>query len=117
MPYMPGGTLAEYIDKHGPLSVSEAQLSLEQVAAALDYAHEHGCVHCDVKPANILLDGMGHAMLSDFGIARLTQLDSSAEKHDLKHTPNTFMRTPAYISPEQALVQSLDGPSDIYSLF
>ena len=56
MPYMPGGTLADYVEKHGPLSLDEAQLYLEQLASALDYAHAHSCVHCDVKPANILLD-------------------------------------------------------------
>src|SRR5215831_10576217 len=55
MPYMAGGTLSEYIAKHGPLPLSEAKQYLEQISAALDYAHEHGRVHCDVKPANILL--------------------------------------------------------------
>ena len=65
MPYMQGGTLAEYMSKRGPLSLQEAQWYLDQLAAALDYAHEHGCVHCDVKPANILLDSAGYVMLSD----------------------------------------------------
>jgi serine/threonine protein kinase len=115
MPYMPGGTLADYIEKHGPLSLDEAQLYLEQLASALDYAHAHGCVHCDVKPANILLDGEGHVMLSDFGIARVTQ-PGSTNGHELKHAPETLMGTPDYISPEQALGQSLDGRSDVYSL-
>ena len=115
MPYMPGGTLAEYVEQHGPLSLDEAQLYLEQLASALDYAHAHGCVHCDVKPANILLDGVGHVMLSDFGIARVAQLDS-ANKHALRQTPETLMGTPDYISPEQALGQPLDGRSDVYSL-
>ncbi len=114
MPYMPGGTLAEYIEKNGPLSLDEAQLYLEQLASALDYAHAHGCVHCDVKPANILLDGEGHAMLSDFGIARLTQ--DSPNKHELRHNADTLLGTPGYISPEQALGQHLDGHSDVYSL-
>ncbi|MEO9059242.1 MAG: serine/threonine-protein kinase, partial [Ktedonobacteraceae bacterium] len=71
MPYMPGGTLREYIRSHGCLSLTEAQWFLEQMAAALDYAHEHGCVHCDVKPANILLDGAGNVQLSDFGIVHM----------------------------------------------
>ncbi len=115
MPYMPGGTLAEYIEKQGPLSLEEAQLYLEQLSSALDYAHAHHCVHCDVKPANILLDGQGHAMLSDFGIARVTHLDA-INNHSLRRSPETLMGTPEYISPEQALGQHLDGRSDVYSL-
>ena len=66
MPYMPGGTLSDYVAHDGPLSLSAAQQYLEQIASALDYAHTNGCVHCDVKPANILLDGEGQALLSRF---------------------------------------------------
>ncbi len=115
MPYMPGGTLSEYVRKHGPLSLSEAQRYLQQIASALDYAHEQGCVHCDVKPANILLDGAGNAMLADFGIARLTQPDAPAAEKSVK-SAEALMGTPDYISPEQALGQPLDGRSDVYSL-
>ena len=70
MPYMAGGTLSEYVREHGPLSLQEAQRYLEQIATALDYMHDQGCVHCDVKPANVLLDGSGNVALSDFGIVR-----------------------------------------------
>jgi serine/threonine protein kinase len=115
MPYMPGGTLSEYVQKHGPLSLTEAAHFLAQIASALDYAHEQGCVHCDVKPANILLDGAGNAMLSDFGIARLMQPDAATVQQSMK-SPETLMGTPDYISPEQALGLPLDGRSDIYSL-
>ena len=115
MPYMPGGTLGEYIEKNGPLSLEEAQYYFEQLAPALDYAHAHGFVHCDVKPANILLDEECHVLLSDFGIARLTQQDS-ANKQNLRQSGDALMGTPQYISPEQALAQHLDGRSDIYSL-
>ncbi len=112
MPYMPGGTLAEYCLRSGRLSLQEVQWYLEQLASALDYAHEHGCIHCDVKPANMLLDSEGHVLLSDFGIARLTQTDKTAESK----APEIVMGTPDYISPEQALGRPLDGRSDIYSL-
>lgn len=115
MPYMPGGTLAEYVSRCGPLSWLEVQWYLEQLASALDYAHRHGCVHCDVKPANILLDSEGHVLLSDFGIARLTRTEEGAEIVDASG-PGVVMGTPDYISPEQALGRSLDGRSDIYSL-
>lgn len=115
MPYMPGGTLAEYMARRGPLSLQEAQWYLEQLAAALDFAHMHGCVHCDVKPANILLDSDGHVILSDFGIARVAHSEVDAEHTDTKHS-NAVLGTPDYISPEQALGRPLDGRSDIYSL-
>src|SRR5689334_9973380 len=97
MPYMPGGTLAEYCLRSGRLSLQEVQWYLEQLAFALDYAHEHGCIHCDVKPANMLLDSEGHVLLSDFGIARLIQTDKAAESK----APEIVMGTPDYISPEQ----------------
>jgi len=118
MPYMPGGTLSEYIQRQGPLSLQEALSYLEQLAAALDYAHAHGCVHCDVKPANILMDGAGHVALSDFGIVRWLQTETgtdSGEKAGAKSN-ETLMGTPDYVSPEQALGEQLDGRSDIYSL-
>ncbi len=115
MPYMAGGTLAEYVGRHGPLSLSQAQYYLEQISSALDYAHEHRCVHCDVKPANILLDGAGHAMLSDFGIVRLMQPEDATVQQSMK-SAETLMGTPDYISPEQALGARLDGRSDVYSL-
>ncbi|MDQ2887222.1 MAG: serine/threonine protein kinase [Chloroflexota bacterium] len=113
MPYMPGGTLSQYVAKHGPISLAEAQWFLEQITSALDYAHTHGCIHCDVKPANILLDGDGRVMLSDFGIARLTTDD--AKQVPAKNS-EAMMGTPDYISPEQALGQAIDGRSDVYSL-
>jgi serine/threonine protein kinase len=131
MPYMPGGTLASMISEHGLLSLNAAQHYLEQVASALDYAHAHGFVHCDVKPANILLDGNNNAILSDFGIAHMIPIDEAGIYITLKRdagqagtptgqtalkTPGTLMGTPDYISPEQALGYALDGRTDIYSL-
>lgn len=113
MPYMQGGTLSEYIARNGALSLAEAQWYLEQLASALDYAHTHGCVHCDVKPANILLDRDGRAMLSDFGIAHVT---FSGDETQPKRKTEALMGTPDYISPEQALGNTIDGRSDVYSL-
>ncbi len=113
MPYMPGGTLSEYVSRNGALSLAEAQWHLEQLASALDYAHAHGCVHCDVKPANILLDSDGRVMLSDFGIAHI--LPSGDDTLPAKKT-DLLMGTPDYISPEQALGHTIDGRSDVYSL-
>jgi serine/threonine protein kinase len=115
MPYMSGGTLSEYATRRGPFSLQEALWYLDQIATALDYAHEHGFIHCDVKPANILLDSEGHAILSDFGIARMTSPVDYAGS-EIAKAPESLMGTPDYISPEQALGQSLDGRTDIYSL-
>lgn len=116
MPYMSGGTLAEYLSLHGPLSLLEALWYLEQIASALDYAHEHGCVHCDIKPANILLDSEGYALLSDFGIARVAHTAEDTLEQPVAKVREAVVGTPDYISPEQALGRPVDGRSDIYSL-
>ncbi len=118
MPYMPGGTLREYIKSHGRLSLAEAQWYLQQIADALDYAHAHGCVHCDVKPANILLDGAGNVQLSDFGIVHMmpAEADPAHPQQPAAKVPGMLLGTPDYISPEQAMGKPLDGRSDIYSL-
>jgi serine/threonine protein kinase len=115
MPFISGGTLSEYVSKYGTLSLSQAQQYLEQIASALDYAHENGRVHCDVKPANILLDGSDTVLLSDFGIVHLMQPEGQRAEPSIK-SPETLMGTPDYISPEQALGEDLDGRSDVYSL-
>jgi len=109
MEYVDGGTLGGKL-KQGVLSVPEAVDFVVQAAEGLDYAHGHGIVHRDVKPANMLLRRDGRLLLSDFGIAKIlagaTQLTS----------PGTFIGTPIYMSPEQATDQSVDRRGDIYSL-
>ncbi len=115
MPYMSGGTLSEQIAKNGPFSLRECLWYLDQIASALDYAHKHNCVHCDVKPANILLDDEGRVVLSDFGIAHMMQTEEITGQVVTK-APEALMGTPDYISPEQAMGQPLDGRSDVYSL-
>jgi serine/threonine protein kinase len=113
MPYMSGGTLSEYVAKYGRLSLQDVQWYLEQIASALDYAHKNGCIHCDVKPANILIDDEGHVMLSDFGIAHLAKDEKAVA---IPRNPDALMGTPDYISPEQAMGRPIDGRTDIYSL-
>ena len=81
---------------------------MEQVAAALDFAHKVDIVHRDVKPSNILIDTTGRALLSDFGLVLRKEIDQ---------TLGTAFGTPRYISPEQALASEKAEPaSDIYSL-
>src|SRR5690349_17883296 len=71
MPYVTGGTLRDVVAKRGKLPLSEATTIIEQVAAALDYAHQHGIIHRDLKPGNILFHADGRLLLTDFGIAKV----------------------------------------------
>lgn len=88
--------------------LSAAQLSLP-LLAALDYSHGRGVVHRDIKPANIIIDREGRPFLMDFGIAKST--DSM-----LKTRTGLILGTPAYVAPEQAAGQPIDGRADLYSL-
>ncbi|MBM2810167.1 MAG: hypothetical protein HW416_926 [Chloroflexi bacterium] len=106
MEYVAGNTLKGRLGK--PVGY---QLSLDLVTAvgsALDYAHSKGMVHRDVKPANILFTEDNRIVLSDFGIVRLANDDSSLTRG--------VIGTPQYMSPEQAIGQPVDGRSDLYSL-
>ncbi|MBO9367200.1 MAG: protein kinase [Chloroflexi bacterium] len=110
MRYMSGGSLADRLKK-GPLSLQETLRLLEHLGPALDEAHRKGIVHRDLKPANILFDASGLPYLSDFGIAKIV---SGSQQTTL--TGDLIVGTPAYISPEQAKGEAVDGRSDIYSL-
>src|SRR5213593_3389077 len=110
-PYVEGESLRNRLDREGQLPVAEAVRLSRDVAGALDYAHRHQIVHRDIKPENILLEE-GQAVVADFGIARALQ---AAEGGNLTETGVT-LGTAAYMSPEQATGDQLDGRSDIYSL-
>jgi len=113
MPLISGGTLREYLTHRHILPLSEALSITEQVASALQYAHERGLVHRDVKPANILISDEGRALLSDFGIVRLAQKQDTAVT--LTHT-GTFVGSPEYAAPEMVLGNTIDHRVDIYAL-
>lgn len=113
MPFVEGESLRDRLAREGPLPVDTALQVAREVADALAYAHARGVVHRDIKPENILLSA-GHAIVADFGIARAT---SAAAALDLRVTePGLTIGTPTYMSPEQALGESVDGRSDLYSL-
>jgi serine/threonine protein kinase len=112
MPFVDGGTLRERLRDDGQLPLDEALLITRQVLAALACAHEHGIVHRDVKPENILLS-RGGALVSDFGIAHAITAAGTAR---LTET-GLAIGTAAYMSPEQATAdRRIDRRSDIYSL-
>src|SRR5688572_9928727 len=112
MPFVEGESLRAKLDTGGQLSVEETTGIVQDVAAALDYAHERGIVHRDIKPDNVLLQS-GHALVADFGIA----LAMSAASDSRITEVGLSVGTPHYMSPEQAAGdQQLDSRSDIYSL-
>jgi tetratricopeptide (TPR) repeat protein len=111
MELLDGATLAEVIRQRQCLEPGEAARLGLQIADGLHAAHQAGLVHRDVKPANLLLDtATGRAKLTDFGLARLTELPSGVTQEGV------IVGTPAYMSPEQARGAAPDPRSDVYSL-
>ena len=112
MPFVEGESLKARLDRKLEMPITEVVRLLSQVARALAYAHEHGIVHRDIKPGNILLS-RGEAQVADFGIAKA--LSESAEA-DALTTAGLVLGTPSYMAPEQALSGELDPRADLYSL-
>jgi serine/threonine-protein kinase len=108
MEFLEGTSLREMLDEHAPLPVARAVEIAGQVARGLAYAHEHGVVHRDVKPANIIVLRNRRPKITDFGIARLGEADVLA---------GSRAGSPKYMSPEQIRGDgSLDGRTDLFSL-
>jgi serine/threonine protein kinase len=112
MPFVDGESLRARMNREGQLDLHAILMITEEVADALSYAHRQGIVHRDVKPENVLLSE-GHALVSDFGIAKAVTTAS-----DEPLTRSGFpLGTPGYMSPEQAGAASdLDERTDVYSL-
>ena len=127
MPYYPEGSLATRLEQQGPLPLTQTVQYVEQVAAALDYAHARRIIHRDVKPANMLVHPDGRVMLGDFGIARPLHLpdltsqlvpalgDQQSTKASLTQA-GTAMGTPEYMAPEQVRMETLSPATDVYGL-
>jgi TolB-like protein/tRNA A-37 threonylcarbamoyl transferase component Bud32/Tfp pilus assembly protein PilF len=112
MPYVEGQTLKERLAREGALPLDESLRIAREVADALAYAHEKGVIHRDIKPSNILFEA-GHAVISDFGVARA--VGAAGEGGDATAT-GLAVGTPKYMSPEQAAGQEVDGRADVYAL-
>jgi len=110
MAFVDGETLTERVRQRGPMPPSEGARVVRDVAWALAYAHGQGVIHRDVKPDNILLEqGTGRVLVADFGIAGVVAGAGGLVAGEI-------IGTPEFMSPEQALGESVDGRSDLYSL-
>jgi serine/threonine-protein kinase len=111
MRFVRGTDLAGVISQRGPMPAGETMSILEQVADALDAAHDAGLVHRDVKPANVMIEG-DRCYLTDFGLTKHT----AAESTQALTMAGQFLGTLAYVSPEQIEGRDLDGRADEYAL-
>src|SRR6478672_5981485 len=113
MPVMEGQTLRDRLSSGSPLPVDEAVRIAVEVADALDYAHRNDVVHRDIKPENILLHE-GHAVVADFGIGKAVM--AATNESSTFTQVGVTLGTPAYMSPEQAAGEEVDGRSDLFAL-
>ncbi len=109
MDFVPGQALDRLLDEKGALPVDQAIAMTRQLALGLAAAHARGVVHRDLKPANVLVNEQGDACITDFGVAR------SAGNTGITDS-GVIIGTPAYLSPEQARAEPIDGRSDLYAL-
>ena len=111
MKLVEGGQLDEVV-KHAPISIRQAAELVAKVARTVSYAHEHGILHRDIKPGNILLDAKGEPHLTDFGLARLVESESTVTR------TLEVLGTPSYMAPEQAAGNNtkVTGATDVYGL-
>jgi TolB-like protein/tRNA A-37 threonylcarbamoyl transferase component Bud32 len=111
MKFVEGGQLDE-VARREPIPIRQAVELIANVARTVHYAHEHGILHRDIKPGNILLDAKGEPHLTDFGLARLVESESS-----VTHTLDV-LGTPSYMAPEQALGNNaaVTSATDVYGL-
>jgi serine/threonine protein kinase len=114
MEFVPGQSLAEVLEKKGPLPVEKACRYVRQAAAGLHHAYKRNMVHRDIKPSNLMLTPQGQVKILDFGLAKI--VSESGTRSGITES-DTYMGTPEYSAPEQAQdARSADIRADIYSL-
>jgi serine/threonine protein kinase len=111
MPYVEGESLRDRLRREGQLPVEDAVRIAIEAARGLDCAHQHGIVHRDVKPENILLTNDGSTLVADFGLAR-----ALGDAEDQLTQTGMVLGTPVYMSPEQASGGLVDARTDVYAL-
>jgi serine/threonine protein kinase len=114
MPYISGGTLRDELEHEGKLPLTQAVVYLEQMSSALDFAHQRGVIHRDVKPVNILLTLDKRLLLTDFGLVKIITDDQDGQ-NPLSEA-GMPMGTPEYMAPEQVVGKEIDSRADLYSL-
>ena len=116
MQYVRGRSLEHRLAADGPLTVAEVRSLLADVARGLDSAHRRGVVHRDIRPGNILLEEeSGRALVTDFGLAALTEAWSRAQDAKLTKA-GQLLGDPNYVSPEQLRAEPVIGATDVYSM-
>jgi tRNA A-37 threonylcarbamoyl transferase component Bud32 len=110
MEYVEGESLSDILERWRPIKYDLALAIVRQICLGLEHAHSKGIVHRDIKPGNVMLTPTGRAKITDFGLAKLTQSNTS------QTAANAILGTPLYMSPEQAFGESVDNRSDLFSL-
>ncbi len=115
MEYVEGETLAAMVGRRRRGLLQSLEIAI-QAADAIAEAHAHGVIHRDIKPANIIIDRKNRVKVLDFGLAKQTLLDGSADEHQFETNAGVVLGTASYMSPEQARGIGVDHRSDIWSL-